>query len=244
SRTASSGNGMEALNQENRDFIKLLFVSQREDRLIDLPKAPAISLFNECLNRLELLPEKLKKLCPDLLLVDTACSGSALIEWLRAIRNEDEAIEIILRCEHEPPDLIRAIVDFRISGIIQADTGLEMYEKAIQAVLKGELWFPHTVVSRVFEFFARRLKFQETESPAPPAHRFGPSHPYLKLTAREISIMELVARGGTNKQVAKELKISPETVKKHLERIFEKSGLRSRSQLAWVFGLSVTNDRR
>ncbi|MGH8499982.1 MAG: response regulator transcription factor [Methylococcales bacterium] len=64
------------------------------------------------------------------------------------------------------------------------------------------------------------------------------------MTAREINIVELVARGGTNKRVAKELKISPETVKKHLERIFEKSGLRSRSQLAWVFGLSVTNDRR
>ncbi|MGH8498380.1 MAG: hypothetical protein ACRERV_06195, partial [Methylococcales bacterium] len=101
SATASSGDGKEPFKQENQDFIKLLFVSQREDRLIDLPKAPAISLFNECLNRLELLPEKLKKLCPDLLLVDAACSGSALIEWLRAIRNEDEAIEIILRCEHE-----------------------------------------------------------------------------------------------------------------------------------------------
>jgi DNA-binding CsgD family transcriptional regulator len=59
------------------------------------------------------------------------------------------------------------------------------------------------------------------------------------LTPREAEVMRLVALGGTNAQVAAELTVSPRTVQKHLENVYEKLGARSRTQAmltAWSIG--------
>lgn len=51
------------------------------------------------------------------------------------------------------------------------------------------------------------------------------------ITAREAQVMEWVAKGNTNKQIALHLRISSRTVQTHLERMFKKLGVRSRTEL-------------
>ena len=64
------------------------------------------------------------------------------------------------------------------------------------------------------------------------------ARPRDELTARERSIVEFIARGRSNKEIARELGIAPETIKTHLKRIFQKLSAESRAQ-AVVRALSL-----
>jgi DNA-binding NarL/FixJ family response regulator len=64
--------------------------------------------------------------------------------------------------------------------------------------------------------------------------------PAPKITAAEQRVLSLVSRGKTNKEVAAALGISPATVKRHLEQIFSKLGLRNRVEAA-IYGLKTNS---
>jgi DNA-binding CsgD family transcriptional regulator len=58
----------------------------------------------------------------------------------------------------------------------------------------------------------------------------------LGLSPREVTVALLAARGGTNEEIARELDLSPLTVKKHLERLYAKAGVPNRTALAaWIW---------
>jgi len=224
--------------QENNDSITLLVISQREHLfgklLTHFSETPAISIAKEYFNSLELIPDRLEQLHPDVLLVDTALSSPAVVEWLYAIRKKDAKVKIILLYDDVIPDLNNEIVEFGISGLIKIDASRDMYRKAIRTVHSGELWLPHLLISRIIATFS-------TQSP-PQSRKAHIDLPDIIttsfLTQRELCIIKLVAQGLTNKQIAKEFALSPETVKKHLKNIFEKSSVHSRCQLASMFGAS------
>jgi LuxR family maltose regulon positive regulatory protein len=70
------------------------------------------------------------------------------------------------------------------------------------------------------------------------------SRPRDDLTARERSIVEFIARGRSNKEIARELGVAPETIKTHLKRIFQKLSAESRAQAvvrAQSLGMLRTN---
>ena len=64
----------------------------------------------------------------------------------------------------------------------------------------------------------------------------------IKLSIREDQIIRLLLRGRTNKEIAIELNVSSDTIKKHLGAVFDKVGVRRRSQLAYC--LAVPGQRR
>jgi len=70
------------------------------------------------------------------------------------------------------------------------------------------------------------------------------TRPRDELTARERSIVEFIARGRSNKEIARELGVAPETIKTHLKRIFQKLSAESRAQAvvrAQSLGMLKTN---
>ena len=227
--------------EENNDSITLLVISQR-GHLLDLfqthfSDTPAIRLFRNCINSPELIPRSLEQARPDLLLVDTALSGPAISEWLTAIRKTDPNIKIILLYDDAVPVLINEIVKFGISGLIKTDAGCDLFRKAARTVHRGELWLPHRLINQIIAAYANQNNLPERNS-----HIDLPD--IIKtslLTQRELYIIELVGQGLTNKQIAKQLNISPETIKKKLTNIFDKSGVRSRSQLASMYGTPASD---
>ncbi|MBS3953919.1 MAG: response regulator transcription factor [Methylomicrobium sp.] len=229
-----SGAGVGTLEPDD-SVITLSIISERDNHINKLATyltdTPTFKLDIAGVNNLKILPKKLAQLHPDLLLIDTALTDGAFAEWLQAIRQADATVKIILLYDNETHSLMKEIVEFGISGIIKTDAGPDLFKKAIRTVHQGDLWLPHHLMSRIISHFSKQ---------GPLLNR----HPHIDLpeminasllTQREINITQRVAQGLTNKEIAKALNVSPETIKKHLKSIFEKSGVHTRSQLAAIY---------
>ncbi len=102
-----------------------------------------------------------------------------------------------------------------LAGILSPDTDLPLLKKAIECVLSGELWFENKQLLEIIP----GLKGKSCSK--------GPS-----LTDREIEVVKLVCNGSSNKEIKKALNISEQAVKSHLSRIYKKTGVSDRLQLA------------
>ena len=196
-----------------------------------LDRLPHIRISQSNFKEIAVIDEKFSETCPDVILIDMRLSVDRVIEQLRIIREKMPAVKIILLYERNLPELIHEIIEYRISGFLQIGIDYKIFEKAIHVVAhRGELWFPHRLICKIFDTLS---SWQN------PSHAFP--HRDVVLTKCEREIIKLVTKGLTNKQIAQQLAVSPETVKKHLKSIFIKTGVRNRSQL--VFGyLSGKND--
>ncbi len=99
-------------------------------------------------------------------------------------------------------------------GYLYPDQGLEVAVRALKAVARGEVWAERRLVAEVLE------------------------NPTSLLTPREKEVAALAALGLSNEEIAKELGISVKTVKAHLSLVFQKLGVKRRSELALVRFLS------
>jgi DNA-binding NarL/FixJ family response regulator len=115
------------------------------------------------------------------------------------------------------------------SGFLLKDVPPEQLVSAIHVVAQGEALLSPSVTRRVIEEFTKRPPVQEGMPPE-----------LSELTAREVEVLQLIARGLSNAEIAKELFVSETTVKTHVARVLMKCNLRDRVQavvLAYESGL-------
>jgi DNA-binding NarL/FixJ family response regulator len=115
------------------------------------------------------------------------------------------------------------------SGFLLKDTPPEQLADGIRAVTAGEALLAPTVTRRLIEEFAR----------IGPSRRTRPAE-LDELTPRELEVLQLIARGKSNAEIAEDLVLSGTTVKTHVTRVLMKLGLRDRVQavvLAYESGL-------
>lgn len=162
-----------------------------------------------------------KNFIPDLILIDTKIINTdALIDYLYAIRSNSKLQKIILLCEQNLDDLTKVIFEHNVSGILQTEINEEMFLKAIRAVHAGEYWFSHELIKQAFIFWSN----QKFSSRIPQSQN-------SVITRCEQNIIDLLMRGLTNREIARHLRVSLETVKSHLKAIFFKAGVKNRYQL-------------
>ncbi len=102
-----------------------------------------------------------------------------------------------------------------LRGILSPDTDLPGLKKAIECVLSGELWFENRQLLEIIPGLkGKGCRGEHT------------------LTDREIEVVKLVCNGASNKEIKKSLNISEQAVKSHLSRIYKKTGVSDRLQLA------------
>jgi DNA-binding NarL/FixJ family response regulator len=106
------------------------------------------------------------------------------------------------------------------SGFLLKDVPPEQLVAGIRAVASGDALLAPAVTRRVIEEFVRR----------PPESVRTPPPELADLTAREAEILQLIARGLSNAEIAKELVVSETTVKTHVAHVLMKLGLRDRVQ--------------
>jgi len=159
---------------------------------------------------------------PDVILMDIMMSGMTGIEATRWIKEQNNAIRIILISSEVKKELVTAGIQVGIDGYLPKDVGKETLIEAIRCVIKGTRFFNEAITSLVFEDFYQKNKTSTTKV------KFKNPH---ELTSREQEILALVAGGKGNKQIADELFISVKTVETHKSHILEKLNLKNTAAL-------------
>jgi DNA-binding NarL/FixJ family response regulator len=111
------------------------------------------------------------------------------------------------------------------SGFLLKDTPAEQLAEGVRVVARGDALLAPSVTRRLLDEFAR-VGGSDSAEPVPP-----PPPPGLdELTARELEVFRLLARGRSNAEIARELVVSETTVKTHVARVLMKLGVRDRVQ--------------
>jgi DNA-binding NarL/FixJ family response regulator len=162
--------------------------------------------------------EELPALRPDVVLMDMclpALEGIAATERLRA--GEDPPAVLALTTFAEEEVLWRAI-EAGAAGFVLKDSSAQALIAAVRAVARGGAWFDPAVAPRLLERCRRVVV---------PAARDAARVELL--TEREHDVLRLMARGGTNAEIAAGLYVAEATVKTHVGRIFAKIEARDRA---------------
>jgi len=166
--------------------------------------------------------EFVRKLKPEILLLDLAMPRRAGLEALRELSTNSVPVRVILLTAAAEREQIVEALQLGARGVVLKDCGTEVLMKSIRAVLGGEYWVGREPVSNLMQYL-RGLMDSSTKISR--QRRFG-------LTPRELDIVSAVVAGYANKEIAEHFKISEDTVKHHLSNIFDKTGVSTRLELA------------
>jgi DNA-binding NarL/FixJ family response regulator len=163
--------------------------------------------------------EKAADLLPDVVLMDVRMPRRSGIEACTAIKDVTPSTRIImLTISDEENDLYDAI-KAGATGYLLKEITIDEVATAVRAVAGGQSLISPAMASKLLTEFATLVKRDDRQQvPAP------------RLTDRELEVLRLVARGLNNKEVAKQLFISENTVKNHVRNILEKLQLHSRME--------------
>ncbi len=167
---------------------------------------------------------------PDVILIDDMDRSESGLELMRAIRAEDDHVSIIVLSVQMDPDWLSTAFDAGAVGVISKAAHPLALATLVRETLNGHIY--HQV--------SRPSAASRAQTPM----SLSEDYP---LTRRELEILQLVASGSTNGEVARELWVTEQTVKFHLRNIYRKLGVANRTQashFAYVNGLgdSVTKE--
>lgn len=158
---------------------------------------------------------------PDVLFLDMLLPLLPGIETLRELTTVTVPVKTLLLCSAISKRQIIEALQLGARGVILKDSVVEL-EPAVDAVMAGQYWIHGKSVSNIVH------ELSEITADAFP--RDLPRT--LGLTKREMDIVSFVARGYSNKEIGKQLRITEDTVKRHLTHIFDKVGTSTRLELA------------
>lgn len=178
-----------------------------------LAGVPTVSVVGEAATSEEAV-EMAVELRPDIVLMDVRMPLSGGIKATEEITRRTDLRVLILSFSEQNEDLLNCI-RAGARGYILKNAEADDLTGAIHAVADGFGYLSPAVTLRLFD-----LVSQAAFAPA--------SRP---LTSREVDVLKLLERGASNKEVAKQLTISENTVKTHVRNVLEKMSLRSRQEL-------------
>lgn len=153
----------------------------------------------------------------DIVLLDLHMPGCHGLMGLASIRAEHPGVAVIVISAHENPATIRRSLDYGAVGYLTKRTGLADLKNSLNAVLSCQEWLPASV---------RKSVAQAQLS----ADDHSLDEKLASLSPQQFKVLTRVTRGLLNKQIADELGIQERTVKAHMSAIFEKLGVKNRTQ--------------
>ena len=155
--------------------------------------------------------EMAKNLKPDVILMDIAMPVLNGLEATRQILGANPAAKVVILSAHSDDAYIERTRAAGVRGFLEKQTSAESLTKAIREVAKGGTFFSPSIAKRMHD------------DPSKPRDRDGMIKANgSQLTSRESEVLQLVAEGSANKQVAAELGISIKTVEKHRQHLMDK----------------------
>jgi len=147
---------------------------------------------------------------PDVVIADLFCCRKILKKYPSA---DDKKILLINDSIDLSGESLKEMIAGGLGGILPKDADGRLLQKAVHKLNEGELWIDHQTMREVF---------RSSSEPARDIH----------LTKKEMEVLGYVCSGMTNKEIARKLFISEQTVKSHCNHLFKKFGVSSRLKLA------------
>lgn len=144
---------------------------------------------------------------PDVALIDLRMPGTDGVHAIRGILAADPSAKVIILSMSDREEDIDAGIKAGAKGYVLKDICAEGLVQCIRDVYDGKFWMAPLAAARL-------------------AERMGHPQP----SPRELDVLQLVAHGKANKEIAKELNITDGTVRVHLTNIFQKLGVTSRTE--------------
>ncbi|MFE1591895.1 response regulator [Nocardia sp. NPDC058705] len=155
---------------------------------------------------------------PDVVLMDLRMKRVGGIDATRLLRARPDAPPVLVLTTFDDDQLLSGALRAGAAGFLLKDSPAEDLIRAVRTVAGGGAWLDPSVTGRVLTAY-RTVKPVGTRTD----RRLG------ELTAREYEVLELIASGRVNSEIAAELGISEVTVKSHVGHIFGKLDLRDRA---------------
>ena len=152
-----------------------------------------------------------RETAPDVVLVDMKMPGMDGIQTTAAIKAACPDVQVLILTSFHDHDLVRRSIDAGAVGYVLKDASKEDLAAAIRAAKAGQI----------------------TVAPEAAADMLSGSHaPTIDLTDREREVLLLLTKGMTNKQIGKQLHVSPFTVRHHVSQLIKKLGVANRAAVA------------
>jgi DNA-binding NarL/FixJ family response regulator len=161
-------------------------------------------------------------LTPDLILMDLSMPGMNGIEATAQIKRRMPGVKIVALTAYKTDEYVREALRAGADGYILKDASYDELVMALRSVIGGKKFLSPDVSGHLVDTY---LHGERGEAKAAP---------WDKLTARERSILKLIAEGRTNRAAAEFLNVSPKTVEKHRANLMRKLGLRNVAELTLV----------
>lgn len=157
------------------------------------------------------------ELKPDIVLMDLSMPNIGGIEATRLLLQSAPNVRILILTVHEDASLLKEVIRAGAAGYVVKRAAQEDLIHAIRVVARGDLYVHPSMTRALFAEPApgSTVSVSEIET----------------LTLREIEVLQLLAKGHTNRQIAEQLSLSPRTVEGHRANLSAKLGLHSRVEL-------------
>ncbi|WP_293730368.1 response regulator [uncultured Actinobacillus sp.] len=146
---------------------------------------------------------------PDLIILDLNMKGLSGLDTLKALRAEGVDARIVILTVSDAKNDIFALIDAGADGYLLKDTEPEVLLSQLKLIANGEVVLSESIRNLLLE-------------------RHSSQNPLDSLTEREMGVLQLIATGLSNKQIAGKLFISEETVKVHIRNLLRKLNVHSR----------------
>lgn len=160
---------------------------------------------------------------PDLIISDLIMPGSPPVDGIRRLAEAAPESPILVVTGNEEDEVLLALLKLGVAGFAPKTSKSEVIEAAIRLVLAGGRYLPPRLVD-----LATR---SGGPTPAPAAATGGPAM-LGRLTERQLDVLRLIAGGGSNKEIARELDLSPATIKAHTAAAIAALGAANRTEAA------------
>ncbi|MDQ6759991.1 MAG: response regulator transcription factor [Acidobacteriota bacterium] len=164
--------------------------------------------------------EKAKQTTPDLAIVDVGMPELNGLETTRQLLKALPQTEVLILTMHENEQIVREVLDAGARGyVLKSDAGRDLVA-AVEALCQHRTFFSSQISELLLNSYLRH-----------PDRPDSPESPRSRLTTREREIVQLLAEGKSNKEVAAALNISIKTAETHRTNIMNKLDLRSVTEL-------------
>lgn len=180
--------------------------------------AKDIEIAGEASNGSEAL-EKVKKLMPDVMLIDIAMPHMNGLEVTRRIHKEFPGVKILVLTQYDDKEYVFSAIESGASGFISKTATSSELASGIRSVYRGESFLSPSAAKFLVEDYQLG------------AHLRKEQDPFKQLTEREREILKLLAEGYTTRKIADMLVISIKTVEGHKTNLMSKLDIHNRTDL-------------